>query len=76
MNGEQRLGEPQLPLLLSIKQAARTLNLSERTVWTLVHTQQLPHLRIGRRLLFSRSALEAWITRQQTGGDPNARAIG
>jgi excisionase family DNA binding protein len=55
-------------LLLSIKQAATALSVSERTVWTMVHNGELPHMRLGRRLLFSRTALEAWVARRQTGG--------
>lgn len=52
-------------LLLSIKDAAAALGICERTVWTLVKERQLPHLRVGRRLLFSRAVLEAWIAQQQ-----------
>jgi excisionase family DNA binding protein len=54
------------PLLLSIKEAAITLGVCERTIWTLAQERQLPHVRVGRRVLFSRAALEAWITRQET----------
>jgi excisionase family DNA binding protein len=52
-------------LLLSLKEAAAALAVSERTVWTLVQEGVLPHLRLGRRLLFSRTALEAWIARTE-----------
>jgi excisionase family DNA binding protein len=53
-------------LLLSLKEAAATLAVSERTVWTLVQEGVLPHLRLGRRLLFSRMALEAWIAKTES----------
>jgi excisionase family DNA binding protein len=53
------------PILLSIREAAITLGVCERTVWTLAQERELPHVRIGRRVLFSRSALEAWIARQE-----------
>jgi excisionase family DNA binding protein len=76
MNNQDLGREPQTPLLLSIKQAAQALSLSERTVWTLVQTRELPHVRVGRRLLFSRMALESWIDRQQSGGNPKASVIG
>jgi excisionase family DNA binding protein len=72
----ERDGETQTPLLLSLKQAAQALSLSERTVWTMVQTGDLPHLRVGRRLLFSRAALEAWIEKQQSGGSAHDPAIG
>lgn len=53
------------PLLLSIKETAFLLGVSERTVWSMVQERQLPHVRVGRRLLFSRAGLEAWIAAQQ-----------
>jgi len=52
-------------LLLSIKEAAYLLGICERSVWTLVQDHQLPHVRLGRRLLFSRSTLETWVSQQQ-----------
>lgn len=52
-------------VLLSISEVAQTLRISPRTVWTLVHEQGLPHVRIGRRLLFSRASLESWIVERQ-----------
>lgn len=55
-------------LLWSLKQAAQALSLSERTVWSMVNVGSLPHLRIGRRLLFSRAAIQLWIDQQQQGG--------
>ncbi len=62
-------------LLLSMKGAAAALAVSERTVWTLAHNGELPHVRLGRRLLFSRRALEAWIARMQTKSAELARAL-
>lgn len=53
------------PLLLSIREAARLLGVCERTIWTLTKERQLPHVRIGRRVLFSRKALHDWITQQE-----------
>jgi excisionase family DNA binding protein len=52
-------------LLLSMRDAAAALAVCERTLWTLVKERRLPHLRVGRRLLFSRAALENWIAEQQ-----------
>lgn len=39
------------PLLLSVTEAARLLNVSPRTVWSLTESGSLPHVRIGRRVL-------------------------
>jgi excisionase family DNA binding protein len=71
-----RVRETQQPLLLSLKQAAQALCLSERTVWTMVQAGALPHLRVGRRLLFSRTALESWIARQESSGNTDSQKIG
>lgn len=56
------------PLLLSLAQAAKTINVCERTVWTLVHSGDLPHVRIGRRVLISRAAIESWIADKESNG--------
>jgi excisionase family DNA binding protein len=66
----------QPPLLLSLAQAARLLNLCERTVWTLVHASELPHVRIGRRVLISRAALEKWIGQQENASNADSAGIG
>jgi excisionase family DNA binding protein len=65
-------------LLLSMSETAAALGLCERTVWTLVHEQGLPHVKVGRRILFSRATLEAWIARQEAatqGGAPGGERV-
>jgi excisionase family DNA binding protein len=57
-----------VPLLLSIREAAIALGVCERTVWSLAKEQSLPYVRVGRRVLFSRATLEAWIARQESTG--------
>jgi excisionase family DNA binding protein len=64
------------PLLLSLADAAKATNLCERTVWSIVHSGELPHIRVGRRVLISRAALERWIAEKETGGRAEPRAIG
>jgi excisionase family DNA binding protein len=63
--GKAEMGQP--ALLVSLKEAARILSLSERTVWSMVKTGTLPHVRVNRRLLFSPSGLQGWIDARQTG---------
>jgi excisionase family DNA binding protein len=41
--------------------AARLIGLSERTMWRLVKSQAVPHIRIGRRVLFMRERLVDWL---------------
>lgn len=52
------------PLLLSVTEAARLLNVSPRTVWSLTESGSLPHVRIGRRVLYPPDALRHWTEAQ------------
>lgn len=48
-------------LLVGLRVASKMLSVSERTAWQLAKDGRLPCIRLGRRLLFSVSALETWI---------------
>ena len=52
------------PLLVNVRDASRLLSISEKTVWSRAKQGILPSVRIGKRRLFSVSALEAWIADQ------------
>jgi len=56
-------------LLLSPRQAAAMLGISPRTLWGLTAADEIPHVRIGRRVLYSRESLAAWIARRERGGE-------
>jgi excisionase family DNA binding protein len=61
-------------LLLSIREAARLLKISERLTWQLAKEGKLPTIRLGTkrgRLLIPRKALEDWILNQTSGGKQN-----
>lgn len=47
--------------------AAERLGLTKPAVWKLCRKGVLPHIRIGRKVLFEPTVLEAWI---QAGGQP------
>jgi excisionase family DNA binding protein len=49
-------------LAVDIREAARRLSLSPRTVATLVARGELPSQKVGRRRIISVAALEAFIT--------------
>ena len=49
------------PLLLSVLEAARLLNIGRGLCYQLVQENRLPHIRLGRRVLISRQALEQWV---------------
>jgi excisionase family DNA binding protein len=48
--------------LLSTRMAARLLNISERTLWTMSHPRgAIQTVRVGRRVLYPRTELMNWI---------------
>ncbi len=56
-------------LLVSAANAAGLLSISPRTLWTLTNDGIVPHVRIGRRVMYSRTALRKWIHARMTGGN-------
>ncbi len=48
-------------LLVTARQAAELLNVSERTVWALLATGELVSIRVGRWRLVPRKALERFV---------------
>jgi excisionase family DNA binding protein len=48
-------------LLLTVKEAAQALALSERTVWGLLDAEAIESVRIGRARRIPRQALDAYI---------------
>lgn len=58
MTGKYRLREP----LLDAEEAARLLNVPRATLYELVRSRGLPHVRIGERALrFTHAGLEEWV---------------
>jgi len=51
------LSEP----LLTADDAAELLSVRRSTVYELARNRRLPHVKVGRRVLFVRSDLAAWI---------------
>ncbi|BCX46411.1 excisionase family DNA-binding domain-containing protein [Haloferula helveola] len=49
------------PSLLTRREAARFLSVSERQVWNLQNDGRLPHVRIGRSVRFRVTDLEAFV---------------
>jgi excisionase family DNA binding protein len=54
-------------LLLTAKQAAETLAISERKLWSLTNIGAIPCVRIGRAVRYSIVDLNTWIDRHRTG---------
>jgi excisionase family DNA binding protein len=56
------------PSFLTLVEAALLLRVSARTLetWSRGPNPRIPSVRLGRRVLFERSALEDWIKRHTT----------
>ena len=63
--------EGELILLIPLKKAAPALSISKRNLEQKARDGEIPSVRIGRRLLFSPIALQAWIEKQQNRGGEN-----
>ena len=48
-------------LAVSVRRAAALLGVSEDSVYQKVRAGELPHKRLGRRIIIPRAALERWL---------------
>lgn len=55
--------ETQTPLtpLLTVRETADVLRVSERTLWSLTNSGELPAVRVGRSVRYDQNDLAAWI---------------
>jgi excisionase family DNA binding protein len=51
-------------LALRPREAAKALGVSERSLWEWTHRGDVPHVRIGRTIMYPVDALRAWLNRQ------------
>lgn len=60
-----RSSPPPARLLLNVREAAESLGISQRTLWSLTQPRgPIPSVRIGARVLYSLTALQVWIASQ------------
>ncbi|MEH6985809.1 helix-turn-helix domain-containing protein [Priestia megaterium] len=50
---------------ISVKEAASYIGISKDLVYQLVRESKLPHLRLSRRILFRKEALNEWLLTQE-----------
>lgn len=62
------------PILLDLPDAARALAISERALWEWTRAGKVPHVRLGRRVLYEPDALRAWVRSQRRGPDAGGGA--
>jgi excisionase family DNA binding protein len=48
-------------LALRPREAAKALSISERTLWSLTKEGRIPHIRIGRAIVYPVDSLRAWL---------------
>lgn len=48
-------------LTVGRREAAKMLGISERLLWTLTSTGEVPHMRIGTRVLYPVEPLRKWV---------------
>ena len=56
-------------LLLTPRQAAEALAISQRKLWSMTASGEIPHVRIGRSVRYPVDDLRDWIDQQKKGGD-------
>jgi len=62
--------DEQMPrLALRPREAARALGISERLLWSKTTTNEIPHCRIGRAVLYPVDRLRRWLAERATGNN-------
>jgi excisionase family DNA binding protein len=61
-------GASALTATLSEREAAKRIGIAEITLYRLRKAGKVPYVRAGRRVLYRRSALDAWLERNERGG--------
>ena len=56
-------GDP-LRLALRPRDAARALGLGERKLWELTNCNEIPHIKLGKCILYPVDALRDWLTKK------------
>lgn len=51
-------------LALRPREAARALGISERMLWSMTNRGEVPHIRVGRAILYPVDALRTWLAGQ------------
>ena len=65
-----------LPLLFNATKAADTLGISPRSLWTLTQVGTIPHVRLGRRVMYTHNSLHEAVARNTfVGGDKNGKSL-
>lgn len=50
---------------LTVKEVATYLGVHTDTIYAMVKLRQLPHLKVGNRILFTKDSIDLWIEDQE-----------
>lgn len=67
--GERGLSATSPALALRAPAAAAALGISPRLLWSLTNQGKVPHLRLGRSVVYPVDMLQRWLAEQANGGD-------
>ncbi|HEY3243426.1 MAG TPA: helix-turn-helix domain-containing protein [Phycisphaerae bacterium] len=61
--------DPPVPALaLSAAEAARSLGIGQRLLWSMTNSKQIPHVRISGRIVYPVHLLKEWLAQRAEGG--------
>lgn len=52
------------PLALRPREAAKALGIGERLLWSKTNAGEIPHVRLGKAILYPVAELERWLSEQ------------
>jgi len=50
---------------LTVKEVARYLGVHQDTIYAMVKHQEIPHVKLRNRILFTKHAIDAWVKAQE-----------
>ena len=61
--------------LLSVNEVSNYLNISKSSIYNYVKDQTIPSIRLNGRILFSKEAIESWISSNSNDVKPPSEAV-
>ena len=69
---EQKFREfSELPLTLTVEEVAKILGISRAGAYNLVHREDFPTVKVGRRLIIPRDQFRSWVDKEAQGNNYN-----
>lgn len=70
---EGRVGMPDSPEVMNIRQASEYLGVSTDTLYKYVYEERIPAFKLGNRWKFKRSMLDTWMEQKSMAGGARER---